>query len=79
MHALGVLTASYNMLEFTLFCMLLAYVGLPSEAMQRLFAGLPGHARLSLLRNCLNDKRERRGCKGARGALCGLLCGLHAK
>lgn len=55
-HALGVIAAKYNGLEFSLFCLMMDYTGLSSETAQWLFANLSNNLRLDLLKRCVREK-----------------------
>lgn len=56
MHALGIVAATYNQMEFSLFCLLLDYTGLSSETTQWLVANTSNNTRLELLRRCIDEK-----------------------
>jgi hypothetical protein len=49
LHALGVITASYNQLEFTFFVFFMRYLLLPEDVAQRIFALLSNANRIELL------------------------------
>lgn len=54
-HALGVVAAMYNHLEFALFCLLLDYTGLGSQRTQWLFANTSNNLRLDLLKRSVSE------------------------
>jgi hypothetical protein len=57
-HALGVVTAQYNMLEFSLLCLLFDYGRLGNGTTQHLFANISNNLRLEFFKNCVNDLEQ---------------------
>jgi len=55
-HALGVASARYNMLEFALLCLMFDYCGMANETTQYLFANMSNSLRLQLLARCAEDR-----------------------
>ena len=64
-HALGVVAARYNMLEFALECLMFDYIGMSSDTTQYLFANLSNNLRLDLLKRCVEDREADNDTKEA--------------
>jgi hypothetical protein len=58
LHALGVITASYNQLEFTLFVLFLRYLKMEPEPAQKVFVLMSNPNRIDLLRDAVTAEEK---------------------
>ncbi len=58
LHALGVIIATYNLLEFSLFTLFNHYVGTAGDVGLKLFNSLPNHKRIDILKAEVDNEQD---------------------